>query len=334
MTNTSTGSWNIIGHSGAIQFLQRALEQERLSHAYLFVGPPQVGKRTVAAELARVIVCTDAPRPCGKCRSCQLALGGHHPDITTVRGEGANGRILVDQIRDIRREASLSPVESRHRVYIICNMELANESAANALLKILEEPPHHVLFLLTTTAQELVLPTILSRCQIVFLHPQPREVIASALRDQWNASDEQAELLARLSGGRMGRALTMLQSDQMLSQRLTALGQLQQIVEQGWDRRFLLAEEIARCRPAKVQETLEIWVSWWRDILLLHENLPDRITNYDRETDLTQIYQSFAVDDIRSALHALQTCADCIHKNVGARLALEWLMVRLPVTNA
>ena len=124
MTDSTIESWNVVGHTPAIEFLQRAQERERLSHAYLFVGPPQVGKRTLAAELARSVVCSGQSRPCGACRSCQLAIQGRHPDIATVRGEGANGAVLVEQIRDIRREASLSPVESRHRIYIICNIEL------------------------------------------------------------------------------------------------------------------------------------------------------------------------------------------------------------------
>ena len=333
MSDETTATWNIAGHSQAIEFLQRALEQARLSHAYLFAGPPQVGKRTLAAELARAGTCERLRRPCGEGRSCQWALAGRQPDIMTVRGEGANGTILVEQIRDMRREASLSPMESSRRVYIICNIELANENAANALLKTLEEPPGQVLFLLTTTAQELVIPTILSRCQIVRLQPQPRQMIAHALMERCKVPEEQADLLARLSGGRLGRALALLQSEQLLNRRQIALDRLQSLTGEGWDRRLLLAEEIAR-QPAQIPETLEIWVSWWRDMLLLHEGLADRITNRDREADLVRLHRLFRVDDIQSALKALQTCADCIQKNVGGRLSLEWLMLRLPETHA
>jgi DNA polymerase III subunit delta' len=173
------------------------------------------------------------------------------------------------------------------------------------------------------------MPTIISRCQIILLHPQSRQVIERALVDRWHAPADRAELLARLSGGRLGRALTLLESEPLLAQRSSALDRLQTLVQEGWGRRLLLAEEMSR-RPAQIRETLETWVSWWRDLLLLREGLTDHLTNLDREAELVQMHLAFRVDEIHSALNALQTCADCIQKNVGARLALEWLMLRLP----
>ena len=315
-----------------MEFLQRAQKHERHSHAYLLVGPPQVGKRTLALEFARAISCTGTPKPCGQCRSCVLASRGHHPDIMTVRGEGAGGAILVDQIRAIRREASLSPMEGRHRIYVICNVHLANENAANALLKTLEEPPRHVLFLLTATAEELVPPTILSRCQVVRLQPLARQEVEDALIQRWAAPPEQATLLARLSGGRLGKALSMLQSKQPLERRAAVLDQLQELSVAGWVTRFSAAEEIAG-RSADIRELLEVWLTWWRDMLFLHTGLRGQIVNIDRIEELERDYRRFDEHHVQSALQALQTCTDCIQKNVGARLALEWLMLQLPTAS-
>jgi len=329
MRSVPAGQWNIVGHAWAVQFLQGALGRGNFSHAYLFIGPPQVGKRTLATEFARVINCTGETPPCGTCRACQLILRGSHPDVVTVRGEGARHAILVDQVRALRREASLSPLEGRRRVYIVCGMELANENAANALLKVLEEPPAHVTFLLTAVAEELVAPTIVSRCQVLPLRPLSRETIAGALSAFWEATPEQAALLSRLSGGRMGRALNLLQSEALLGRRNLALGQLQEVLSAHWGQRFAVAADLAR-RAEQLPEVLEVWLSWWRDMLLAHEGLADRIINLDRRGELDARRQAFTPAQMRSTLVALQDCADHLQKNVSPRLAVERLMLHLP----
>jgi DNA polymerase III subunit delta' len=329
MPGVAAGEWNVVGHEWAVQFLQGALARGNPSHAYLFIGPPQVGKRTLATEFARSINCTGEKPPCGSCRSCELVLRGSHSDVATVRGEGVHRTLLIDQVHAMRREANLTPLEGRRRIYIVCGMELANVHAANALLKVLEEPPAHVTFLLTAVAEELVAPTIVSRCQVLPLRPLSRETIAEALRVSWGVEPEQAALLSRLSGGRMGRALTLLQSEPLLLRRQAALEQLQNVLAAHWGQRFDVAAELAR-RTEQIPEVLEVWLSWWRDLFLAHEGLGDRITNLDRRGELDARRGAFTPAQMRSTLSALQECSDHLQTNVSPRLALERLMLHLP----
>ena len=171
--------WPIIGHQWAIELLDHGIQTHKLSHAYLFVGPNQVGKRTLGKALAQAILCTEDQAPCGTCRSCQLIERGRHPDVQVVASDG--DRIKIEAIREMQHLVALSPVEGPYRIILIPDFDRATTSAANALLKTLEEPPSTVVLVLTATNVEALLPTIVSRCQIVPLRLLPGAEIRAAL---------------------------------------------------------------------------------------------------------------------------------------------------------
>lgn len=329
MEGRRAGHWNVVGHEWALEFIQGALARDRLAHAYLFLGPAHVGKRTVALELARAINCTGEQRPCGTCRSCRLAHAGSHPAITTVRGMGSHGAFLVEQVRDLRRDANLTVLEGKWRVFILCGMEMSNESASNALLKILEEPPARVIWILTATSSELVPATIISRCQVLWLRPTGRQLIESALVEQWGIPIEKAALCARLSGGRMGKALELSQNEGALAKTKEILEQHLQLLRAGLVERFAAAALLSR-RPEEIHPLLEVWATWWHDILLSKAGLESSCTYTDRSEERRAAASQYAHSDIFHALSGLQSCADHIDKNVNARLAMEQLMLRLP----
>jgi len=203
-------NWDMLGHEWAVELLRGHLAHNRVRHAYLFTGPQGVGRRTLALRLAQGLNCPQpsAPGvPCRSCRTCQRIERMQHPDLTVVHAEQVGGVLKVDQIREMQRGLSLSPYEARYRVALLLRFEEANPNAANALLKTLEEPPPQVVLILTAESAEVLLPTIVSRCEALHLRPLPLDVVGEGLQTRWGLPPDEARLLAHLSGGRPGYAL-------------------------------------------------------------------------------------------------------------------------------
>lgn len=200
------------GNSGTKETLSREFDKNRIPHAILIDGPAGSGKRTLAKIIAAASVCeSDIGLPCGECRQCRNALAGNHPDIVTY--EGTQPRSFgVDAVRRIRLDAFVSPNDAAKKVFILANAQYMTEQAQNALLKILEEPPSSVVFILTCDSRTHLLETIKSRAQCVSLGPVSISEAAEALVKQCGIGKDEAEQAARLSGGIIGRARVMLET--------------------------------------------------------------------------------------------------------------------------
>ncbi|TNE87398.1 MAG: DNA polymerase III subunit delta' [Deltaproteobacteria bacterium] len=203
------GSTPILGNARAVERLWSALARDQLHHALLFEGPPHVGKRTTAMALAMAANCEgDGEPPCGSCASCKLVRSGGHPDVMIIEPaeDRATPIISVEQVREIVRKVGYHRYSGKRRVVIVDPAEAMGPSAANALLKTLEEPPEGTGFILVATQSSTLLPTILSRCQRVRFSAVPGDEIAAWLAEQGIAD---AHGVARLADGAPGRALAL-----------------------------------------------------------------------------------------------------------------------------
>lgn len=322
--------WQVVGHGWAVRLLQRSLEEGRLSHAYLLAGPPQVGKTTLALEFGRAVLCQGAERPCDTCPTCQSARSGTHPDLRLVEGVGKGGAILIEQVREMRREAALAPVHGPRRIYVIPHMERATPEAANAFLKTLEEPPPQVLWLLTTDHVASLPPTITSRCQVLALRGVPVSEVGEALRSRWNLGEKEADLLARLSGGRLGWAVRAVQDDQVLRRRQEWLDALFQAAQESRGGRLSQAERLAALPDEQLDEVLQLWAGFWRDLLVWQGGDTEGIFNVDQKPRLAEAAQQLTLPDVSSALQSLLRTHDYLDRNVNRRLALEVMLLSLP----
>ncbi len=210
---------DLVGQEHVTRTLKNAVAQNRLAHAYLFVGPRGIGKTSTARILAKALNCIHGPTitPCGVCDSCKEITAGNSLDVLEIDGASNNG---VEQVRELRDNVRYAPAKGRFKIYIIDEVHMLTSQAFNALLKTLEEPPEHVKFIFATTEPQKVLPTILSRCQRFDLHRIPANLIAKHL--QYIAGEEKVKLapaaahaIARGADGGLRDAESML--DQLVA---------------------------------------------------------------------------------------------------------------------
>ena len=332
--------WQTIGHEKAIRTLQRGLQEDRLSHAYLLVGPAQVGKMTLALDLARLVNCTGEDKPCGDCSQCRRVSDSLHTDVHVLGLEaqkGGDGRtrvqIGIDQVRTVQREASLKPYEGRYRVFIFDGAEHFSEEAANALLKTLEEPPDDVILVLLASDAGSLLPTLISRCTQLELRPLPFSRVADELEAKHGIDHTKAVEIARLSGGRLGWALEALSKPELLEQRSERIEIIENTVRGSLEDRFsfaaALASRFTRDRES-VRRELALWLEWWRDVMVTKEGVPNLVTNLSKLDGVQATADALSSAQIAGAIAAINETAEHLERNVNPRLALEGLMLALP----
>ena len=277
-----------------------------------------------------------------------MILRGVHPDVRVVRraperrlismrpsaSASAGPREYADNVQFIQADAQLRPVMGRYKVYLILYAEELAEDAGNRLLKTLEEPPPFVLFLLTAIERGGVLPTIASRCQELRLRPAGRSELAGALV-AGGTEPERATQLAALAGGRQGWALSAARDPALFEQQQTYTRQLVEALDGSRVERLLRARALSErwaAQPETVRETLRVWMSWWRDVILVQLGLLARAVHLeagDQEV-LQRAASRVSREAARGAAAAIQQTLADLDTNVNARLALDLLLLRLP----
>jgi DNA polymerase-3 subunit gamma/tau len=210
---------DLVGQAHVSRTLKNAVAQNRLAHAYLFVGPRGIGKTSTARILAKSLNCVKGPTvtPCGECDNCREIAAGNSLDVIEIDGASNNS---VDDVRQLRENVRYAPAKGRYKIYLIDEVHMLSAAAFNALLKTLEEPPEHVKFIFATTEPQKVLPTILSRCQRFDLHRIPANLIAKHLqfiagKEKISLEPAAAHAIARGAEGGLRDAESML--DQLVA---------------------------------------------------------------------------------------------------------------------
>ncbi len=343
--------WRTLGQQSTIERLSRSIADGNAHHAYLFLGQEHVGKRTLAIDLACALNCEGADVPCGTCRACTRIVEGKHADIHTISldfsavVEDADAdeetrkrrtRIATEQIEDLQRAATLPPFEGRYKVLLVEHADRMTNEAANRILKSLEEPPPHVVWMLLAESEGRLLDTVVSRCQRVDVHLMPVPDLERHLLDVVGVPAEQAKLVARISRGRTGWALQAIEDASLIAERSARVESVIQLVSMTYGARFDFSREMDlqyRRDPADVLETLDQWVTWWRDLLLVKTGCADSIVNVDYVNDINEQAQRLGLEQVRDYIGKLNESRQDLDLNVIPRLVFDSLVYTMPRTS-
>ena len=321
-------NWDeIVGHEENIKILQDILAVDRIPHALLFAGPEGIGKQLVATVFTEGILCqNEAYRPCGTCLSCRAVSQHTHPDVTEIEPEGQN--IKIDQMRQLQHQAGLAGVAGTRRICIIKEAHLLNEQAGNSLLKLLEEPPADMIFILLTAKPYALLPTIVSRCSMLTFEPLPLRTLTQTLIAQ-GYSENVVQVAARLSGGRMGQALRVLQPEG-LHLRDEAFHLLQELFT--FNIHDLLAQAL-KIDAYEGEETLAL-LRYMLLILrdeIIYQNCRELslVCNIDISEKLMTVANRCTADMLYQAITEVQTAQRAVRQRANVRLTMEALLLKL-----
>jgi DNA polymerase-3 subunit delta' len=324
-------NWNLLGHNWAVDMLRRHISTGEARHAYLFAGAPGLGRRSLALAFAQALNCTNPPAPgefCGGCRDCKQIAAMKSPDLVVIQAENEGGVLKVEQVREVKRVASLKPYQSKYRVALFLRFQEANDNASNALLKTLEEAPSHVVLLLTADTPEALLPTIVSRCEVLRLRPLPAEQVQQELA-QRGADAEAARLIAHVSGGRPGYAFRLLEDRSLLEFRSARLDDLQKLLSGSRVEKFGYAEKLAKEKDV-MRKVLQVWLSFWRDVYLRAAKADSPLANLDRVEEIDMLAGKLSMVEARKRVSETKRAIRQMERNVNARLLVEVLLLDWP----
>jgi DNA polymerase-3 subunit delta' len=324
----------IIGHHAAQRLFEREALSGQVSHAYLIMGPERIGKTTLALEFARLLQCQgramEEREPCGACQSCRKIAAGAHPDVSLVARPTDKRTLPVEMVREVIRTASLSPIIGPWRIFIMPEIERMAAGSANALLKTLEEPPERVVLLLTSSEPDALLPTVVSRCQLVPTQAPSADEIRVALIERWDVAPTRADELTTLAHGRIGWAIRAAQEPALARARSDLLARLIALSGASRDERLRAAGTLATDVEAALG-VVELWMFWWRDVVLAACGARHLSSSGDARAAAERQGYALGLERAQAFLTALLAAHQALEANANPQLTLEVLLLDLPV---
>lgn len=319
---------DILGHEWPVKLLKRSIQQDKVVHSYLFLGNEGIGKKWVALQFAKALNCLEAEVEkgdcCDRCISCKKIDHHLHPDVSLIEPEGQT--LKVDQVRQIQRDFAYRPYEGRRRVIILAAADRMAPHMSNTLLKTLEEPPLHTMIILVANNPRLMLPTILSRCQLIRFNPLPIASVSHWLMKEKGVNEMEAHLLASLSEGSPGKALEIQEEiSQIPREELlkdwVGLKSLPFERKEGW------VESLPSQRENLIL-VLEVAKTLLRDIVVMKTSKNgSKLIHADLSKEIEAMASGLSLPSLLKRMDLLHQTILAIKANANTRLALETVML-------
>jgi len=319
---------DVLGHSMPIEFLKRAIHQDKVSHSYLFLGNEGIGKKLAALQFAKALNCLEGViekgEACDRCLSCKKIDHHLHPDVLILEPEGQT--LKVDQVRQMQKDLAYRPYEGRRRVCILTAADRMAPNMSNTLLKTLEEPPLHTVIILLANNPRLLLPTILSRCQPIRFHPLPIPLVSNWLMEHKGFNEEEANLLASLSEGSPGKALEIREEIDKIP-REELLMDFVGLKSLPFEKKESWAESLSSDRENLIL-ILEVAKTLLRDLVMM-KTLKDRskLIHSDLLQEMEVLATKWNLSSLLNRMEVLHQTILAIRSNANMTLALEAMML-------
>lgn len=308
---------------------KKSLRRGQLAHAYLFEGVSGTGKKELAIWLAASVLCQKSEQgiPCGVCSNCRRVFEHQHPDVMEIAPEGLS--IKVDQVREIKAEFSKSGVESQQKIFIVEDAEKMTIGAANSLLKFLEEPDGKVIAFLLTTAKQRILPTILSRCQLVHFRPLSKRLLLEELKKE-GIQPNQAALLVHLTND-LDRAVELNQDEWFNEAKKIAWKWITLMLKKNKQSFIFVQTDIMPHFKNREHYLLmiELLLAVYRDALMLYFDTVDTLAYPQHQQYLLDFNKGENAESLTKAIEIILNCRKKVESNVNAQGVLEQICLLL-----
>lgn len=321
---------HITGLKYVKSYLQKAIELNRISHAYIFSAEKGCGKRTMAKAFAEALQCeqggTDA---CGACVACRQVEGDNHPDVIWVTHEKPN-TISIDEIREqVNKTIAIKPYKSKYKIYIIPDAEMMTLQAQNAILKTIEEPPEYAVLILLTANETELLPTIHSRCVMLRFRPISAELVKKYLMEHFQIPDYKAEICASFGQGNIGKAARLATDERFSVMKDEALALVKACKDMPVPDLIDSVKQLSEYK-IDINDYLDFLMVWYRDVLLFKATKDLNNVIFQEETrNIMKQADTCSYDGLEIIINALGTAKERLAANVSFELTMELLFLTI-----
>ena len=318
----------VIGHDKEKLYLQQVIKEKRLPHAMMLEGSEGIGKLSLGMQMTQAIFCDSLTGDgCGVCRNCIKMMHDNHPDFMLIEPDG--NQIKNAQIESFQEFVNIKPYDAAYKVIIIKDADKMNASSQNRILKTLEEPPAHVIVIMLTTNSESLLPTVLSRSLIIKLSGVHQNLVVDYLKAQYETSQEEAEMIAKLSEGSIGRAIEYMTSDSFEEIRKHTEIILNSI--HGKERSKLLGElSYFTAEKENIHKVLDYMILWYRDILLFKQAKAKHLLVHSQSIDfIKKLTRNLSLKKIIQNIEVIETTKRKLRQHAHFDLTIEVMLIKL-----